>query len=58
MGLNGTCASIGWAGAAGLGGWMMASQGFGGFGPLAAVLAGAGAVLAFIQRGAARRKAA
>lgn len=58
MGLNGTCASVGWAGAAGLGGWMMATQGFGGFGPLAAALAAAGAALAFLRRGAARRKAA
>lgn len=58
MGLNGTCASVGWAGAAGLGGWMMASQGFEGFGPLTAVLAAAGAALAFLRRGAARRQAA
>lgn len=58
MGLNGTCASVGWAGAAGLGGWMMASHGFQGFGPLVAVLALAGAVLAYVRRGAARRKAA
>lgn len=55
MGLNGTCASVGWAGAAGLGGWMMATQGFEGFGPLAATLAAAGAVLAFVRRGKARR---
>lgn len=58
MGLNGACASVGWAGAAALGGWMMATQGFAGFGPLAAVLALAGAVLAFLRRGVARRKAA
>ena len=39
MGLNGTCASIGWIGAAALGSWMIASWGFAAFGPLIAVLA-------------------
>ena len=46
MGLNSTSASLGWIGAAGLGGWMMASQGFAGFGPLAAGMAVLAAVLA------------
>jgi DHA1 family inner membrane transport protein len=39
MGLNGTCASVGWIGAAALGSWMIASYGFAAFGPLIAVLA-------------------
>ncbi|QQS13093.1 MAG: MFS transporter [Rhodospirillales bacterium] len=51
MGLNGTCASIGWVGAAALGGWMFATQGFAGFGPLSAALALLGAALAFMRRG-------
>jgi predicted MFS family arabinose efflux permease len=48
LGLNVTSASFGWLGAAGLGGWMMATYGFGGFGPLAAgvSLLGAGLALA------------
>jgi predicted MFS family arabinose efflux permease len=50
LGLNGTCASLGWVGAAALGGWMIASWGFGGFGPLSAVLALLGAALAFARR--------
>jgi DHA1 family inner membrane transport protein len=50
LGLNGTCASLGWVGAAALGGWMIATWGFGGFGPLSAVLALLGAALAFARR--------
>jgi hypothetical protein len=50
MGLNGTCASVGWVGAAALGGWMIATWGFVGFGPLAAVLALLGAAMAFARR--------
>ncbi|TXL76332.1 MFS transporter [Vineibacter terrae] len=50
MGLNGTCASVGWVGAAALGGWMLATWGFAGFGPLSAVLAVLGAAMAFAQR--------
>ncbi len=46
MGLNSTAASVGWLGAAALGGWILATVGFSGFGPLAAVLAAIGAVLA------------
>ena len=38
LGLNMTCASIGWMGAAGLGGWMMGLHGFAAFGPLAAAV--------------------
>jgi len=46
MGLNGTSASIGWIGAAALGGWMYAGFGFEGFGPLTAILALGSAALA------------
>ena len=49
MGLNVTCSSIGWMGASGLGGLMIATQGFGGFGPLTAVIALLGAVLALVR---------
>ncbi len=50
MGLNVTCSSIGWMGASGLGGLMVATQGFGGFGPLTAVVAAMGAGLAVVRR--------
>ena len=50
MGLNVTCSSIGWIGASGLGGMMVATQGFGGFGPLTAVVAVIGAGLAVVRR--------
>lgn len=50
MGLNVTCSSIGWMGASGLGGLMVATQGFGGFGPLTAVIAVLGAALAWVGR--------
>ena len=45
MGLNATCSSIGWLCAGALGGWMIATFGFAGFGPLAAVFAVLGAGL-------------
>ena len=48
MGLNSTAASVGWLGAAALGGWILAGIGFVGFGPLIAGLAVVGAVLVFI----------
>jgi predicted MFS family arabinose efflux permease len=48
MGLNVTSNSIGWLGAAGLGGWMIGSFGFAGFGPLAAAVAAIGGGLALI----------
>jgi MFS transporter, DHA1 family, inner membrane transport protein len=51
MGLNVTCSSIGWLTAGALGGWMIAGFGFGGFGPLAAVVAVIGAGLARAGRG-------
>lgn len=50
MGLNGTSASVGWVGAAALGGWMIATWGFAGFGPLSAALALLGAAMAFAWR--------
>ncbi len=50
MGLNVTCSSIGWMGASGLGGLMVATQGFSGFGPLTAVVAVIGAGLALVRR--------
>jgi len=49
MGLNVTCSSLGWLGAAGLGGWMVASYGFSGFGPLTMVVAAISAVLAMAR---------
>jgi DHA1 family inner membrane transport protein len=50
MGLNVTCSSIGWLGAATLGGWMIATYGFAGFGPLAAAVAVIGGGLALVRR--------
>ncbi len=50
MGWNVTCSSIGWMGAAGLGGWMLGMQGFAGFGPLTAVVAVIAAGLALFRR--------
>ncbi len=48
LGLNVTSASLGWLGAAALGGWMMAQYGFVGFGPLAAGVAALGGALALV----------
>ena len=50
MGLNVTSNSIGWLGAAALGGWMIGGFGFAGFGPLAATVAVIGGGLALIRR--------
>ena len=50
MGLNVTCSSLGWLGAAGLGGWIVAGYGFAGFGPLTLVVATISAVLALARR--------
>lgn len=50
LGLNVTSASLGWLGAASLGGWIMTHQGFEGFGPLSAGVAVIGGVLAFWGR--------
>jgi predicted MFS family arabinose efflux permease len=50
MGMNVTSNSIGWLGAAGLGGWMIGSFGFAGFGPLAAAVAVIGGGLALPRR--------
>lgn len=49
LGLNVTSASLGWLGAAALGGWIMAEFGFAGFGPLAAGVGLAGAALALVR---------
>lgn len=50
LGLNVTSASFGWLGAAAVGGWVMSAAGFGGFGPLAAGAAVAGAALALLRQ--------
>ena len=50
MGLNVSSNSIGWLGAAALGGWMIGSFGFAGFGPLAAAVAVVGGALALVRR--------
>ena len=50
MGWNVTCSSLGWMGAAGLGGWMLGFQGFGGFGPLTFIVALIAAALALFRR--------
>ncbi|MBT3334533.1 MAG: hypothetical protein HN394_23765, partial [Rhodospirillaceae bacterium] len=50
MGLNSTAASFGWLAAASLGGWLLSTVGFVGFGPLAAVLSVLGATLALSRR--------
>jgi DHA1 family inner membrane transport protein len=50
MGWNVTGSSVGWMGAAGLGGWMLGVQGFAGFGVLTAVVAVIGACLALFRR--------
>ncbi|MEJ0017797.1 MAG: MFS transporter [Acetobacteraceae bacterium] len=57
MGLNVTSNSVGWLGAAALGGWMIGSHGFAGFGPLAAgvaMLGGGVALLGRLRSGAQR----
>jgi DHA1 family inner membrane transport protein len=50
MGWNVTCSSLGWMGAAGLGGWILGFQGFAGFGPMTMVMAVIGAGLALFRR--------
>lgn len=50
LGLNVTAASMGWLGAASLGGWVLAISGFAMFAPLAAGVGVAGGVLALIGR--------
>lgn len=49
LGLNVTSASFGWLGAAALGGWMLAREGFWGFGPLACGIGLLGAALALLR---------
>jgi DHA1 family inner membrane transport protein len=55
LGLNMTMASIGWLGAAALGGWLVGRHGFGSLGVLTAIAAAAGAALAAIAWRARRR---
>jgi MFS transporter, DHA1 family, inner membrane transport protein len=55
LGLNGSSASVGWIGAAGLGAAMIGWVGFEGFGPLAAALALVGAAGAMWNRRSAAR---
>ena len=50
LGLNVASASMGWLGASALGGWIMATQGFAGFGALTAAVAVLGGVLALSAR--------
>ncbi|MBC4016297.1 MFS transporter [Siccirubricoccus deserti] len=50
LGLNVTSASLGWLGAAALGGWMIAEGGFALFGPLTAAIALIGGALALVGR--------
>jgi MFS transporter, DHA1 family, inner membrane transport protein len=50
MGLNVTANSLGWIGAAGIGGWMLGGWGFAAFGPLTAAVALAGGALALARR--------
>ncbi len=49
LGLNVTSASFGWLGAAALGGWIMTTFSFAGFGPLAAGVGLLGAALALVR---------
>ena len=55
LGLNVTMSSVGWLGAAALGGWLVGLHGFGSLGVLTAGVAGAGALLAVIAWRARRR---
>jgi predicted MFS family arabinose efflux permease len=48
LGLNITMSSIGWLGAAAVGGWLVERRGFGSLGVLMAAVAGAGALLAVV----------
>lgn len=50
LGLNTTAACVGWIGAASLGGWIMASFGFGAFGPFIMAVSLIAAVLAMMGR--------
>ncbi|MBR0652895.1 MFS transporter [Roseomonas terrae] len=50
LGLNVTAASLGWLGAASIGGWIMAEIGFGAFGPFALAVALVAAMLALTGR--------
>jgi predicted MFS family arabinose efflux permease len=54
LGLNVTMSSVGWLGAAALGGWLVAGHGFESLGVLTAAAAGTGALLAVVAWRAAR----
>jgi DHA1 family inner membrane transport protein len=58
MGWNVTGSSLGWIGAAGLGGWMLGFQGFAGFGPLTMGVAVVAAALALFRCGALNSQSA
>jgi predicted MFS family arabinose efflux permease len=55
MGLNSSAASVAWLAAAALGGWMLSTVGFAGFGPVTVILASFGALIAVVG-GAGRKK--
>lgn len=55
LGLNVTMSSVGWLGAAALGGWLVGSHGFESLGVLTAAAAGAGALFAIVAWRARRR---
>ncbi len=48
LGLNVTMSSVGWLGAAALGGWLVGTHGFGSLGVLTAAASGAGALFALL----------
>ena len=54
LGLNVTMSSVGWLGAAALGGWLVAGQGFESLGLLTAAAAGTGALFALVAWRAGR----
>ena len=55
LGLNVTMSSVGWLGAAALGGWLVARHGFGSLGLLTAAVSLSGAFFAVVAWGARRR---
>ena len=55
LGLNVTMSSVGWLGAAALGGWLVGTHGFGSLGVLTAAASGAGALFALVAWRARRR---
>ena len=55
LGLNVTMSSVGWLGAAALGGWLVGTHGFGSLGVLTAAASGAGALFALVAWRARRQ---